>query len=101
MQTDMFRTPAKSPHAQQIPTLHTSGNYILLISPSLSISGSITGFTQNSPVQVECSDRPIQGGAEDNEAAGGEGDIGDAAGVLRECDEAQAAVGVPHFDLRE
>lgn len=52
------------------------------------------------PVQVERSDRPVQGGADDDEAAGGEGDVGDAAGVLREGDEAEAAVGVPHFDLK-
>lgn len=50
-------------------------------------------------MQVICSDRPVQRSADDDEAAGGEGDIGDAAGVLGEGDEAEAAVGVPHFDL--
>ena len=52
-------------------------------------------------MQVERSDRPVQRSADDDEAAGGEGDVGDAAGVLCEGDEAEAAVGVPHFDLRE
>lgn len=52
-------------------------------------------------MQVERSDRPVQRSADDDEAAGGEGDVGDAAGVLSEGDEAKAAVGVPHFDLRE
>lgn len=55
----------------------------------------------DSPVQVERSDRPVQGRADDDEAAGGEGDAGDAAGVLGEGDEAEAAGGVPHFDLRD
>lgn len=50
-------------------------------------------------MQVERSDRPVQRRADNDEAAGGEGDVGDAAGVLREGDEAKAAVGVPHFDL--
>lgn len=52
-------------------------------------------------MQVERSDRPVQRSADDDEAAGGEGDVGDAAGVLCEGNEAKAAVGVPHFDLRE
>ncbi len=50
-------------------------------------------------MQVERSDRPVQRSADDDEAAGGEGDVGDAAGVLCERDEAKAAVGVPRFDL--
>lgn len=54
-----------------------------------------------SPVQVERSDRPVQRSTDDDEAAGGECDVGDAAGVLCERDEAQAAIGVPHFDLRK
>lgn len=51
-------------------------------------------------MQVERSDRPVQRSADDDEATGGECDDGDAAGVLCECDEAKATVGVPHFDLR-
>lgn len=51
-------------------------------------------------MQVEGSDRPIQRGADDDEAARGEGDVGDAAGVLGEGDEAQATVGVPHLYLQ-
>lgn len=50
-------------------------------------------------MQVERSDRAVQRSADDDEAAGGEGDVADAAGVLGEGDEAEAAVGVPHFDL--
>lgn len=50
-------------------------------------------------MQVERSDRPVQRGADDDEAAGGEGDVSDAAGVLGERHEAVATVGVPHFDL--
>lgn len=52
-----------------------------------------------SPVQVERSDRAVQRSTDDDEAAGGEGDVADAAGVFGEGDEAEAAVGVPHFDL--
>lgn len=51
-------------------------------------------------MQVEGPDRPVERGADDDEAAGGEGDVGDAAGVLGEGDEAQAAVGVPHLHLQ-
>lgn len=61
---------------------------------------AVRGATSGSPVQVERPDGPVQGGADDHEAAGREGDVGDAAGVFREGDEAEAAVGVPHFDLR-
>lgn len=50
-------------------------------------------------MQVERSDRPVQRGTDDDEAAGGEGDTCDAAGVLGERHEAVTAVGVPHFDL--
>lgn len=52
-------------------------------------------------MQVERPDSPVQRRADDDEAAGGEGDVGDAAGVLCEGDEAEAAVRVPHFDLKE
>lgn len=50
-------------------------------------------------MQVERSDSAVQRSADDDEAAGGEGDVADAAGVFGEGDEAEAAVGVPHFDL--
>lgn len=52
-----------------------------------------------SPVQVEGPDGAVQRGADDDEAAGGEGHAGDAAGVLGERDEAQAAAGVPRLHL--
>jgi len=51
-------------------------------------------------VQVEGSDRAVQRGADDDKSAGGKGDVCDTAGVLGEGDEAEAAVGVPHFDLK-
>lgn len=54
-----------------------------------------------SPVQVECSDRSVQRSADNDEATGGEGNAGDTAAVLGECDKAEATVGVPHFDLNE
>lgn len=50
-------------------------------------------------MQVERPDRPIQRSTDDDEATGGEGDVGDAAGVLCEGDEAKAAVCVPDFNL--
>lgn len=56
---------------------------------------------QRPPVQVEGSDRPVQRSADDDEAAGGEGDVSDAAGVFGKCDKAEAGVGVPHFHLQE
>lgn len=52
-------------------------------------------------MQVERPNGAVQGGADDDEAAGGEGDAGDAAGVLGEGDKAEPAVGVPHFHLKE
>lgn len=67
--------------------------------PSLYQILEVIQLHRKSPVQVERSDRPVQGSADDDEAAGGEGDIGDAAGVFCEGDEAKATVGVPHFDL--
>lgn len=65
------------------------------------ITDGCSASVDNSPVQVERSDCPIQGRADDDEATGGESDIGDAAGVFGEGDEAEAAGGVPHFDLRK
>lgn len=62
-------------------------------------SKSEVGSLLSSPVQVKRSDSAVQRGADSDEAAGGESDVGDAAGVLCERDEAKAAVGVPHFDL--
>lgn len=62
-------------------------------------SRGTSGF--RSPVQVKRSDRSVQRSADDDEAAGGEGDVGDAAGVLGEGDEAEAAVAVPHLHLEE
>ena len=50
-------------------------------------------------MQVESSDGAIEGRADDDKAAGGEGDIGDTAGVLGEGDKAQATGGVPHLHL--
>ena len=51
------------------------------------------------PVQVESSDGAIEGRADDDKAAGGEGDLGDTAGVLGESHKAQATAGVPYLHL--
>lgn len=50
-------------------------------------------------MQIKGADRPVQRGTDNDEAAGHEGNVGDAAAVLSECHEAESAVGVPHFDL--
>lgn len=55
----------------------------------------------DSPVEVKCSHRPVQGGADDDKPTGSEGDAGDAACVFGEGDEAEATVGVPHLHLRK
>lgn len=51
-------------------------------------------------MQVERSHRPVQRRADDHEAAGSEGDAGDAAHVLGEGDKAEATGGIPHLHLR-
>lgn len=52
------------------------------------------------PVQVKSTNCTVQRGTDHHKATGGEGDISNAAGVLSEGHETQAAIGVPHLHLK-